>query len=399
MSREDQFTRSIGLSRDGNPSSVHTKGAGKTKSHYITASYGNPPRPSGLQTITTGSNEPITTSMKELDAIVEQFRNKHTTKARAIALITSILAFDFSKEEPSKDAALSQYISMLNTIEHLINKASKCGTHTASGLGNLTGEQHDEGMTSTDPKEEVVILSAGGRDKRRRGVLESDNDDADGEDDRTDDESNKRQRIFEKDMPWYQRESAARLTADPSCTKTRETLGIFKRDYATVKSWISYSQSAPRGFPATEWDHIIKGKPVDLDTVLSSLYYVSPVKENVGCVGRTEIVLGRTEPIRRVQTSGQWTSAWNATVKAYLFAFPHREDELRAYGDCINREFSSRVVTAHRKIILYDAAVRNEVGGGQSTLLTNPKFFSYIYYAGTNMCQLDKIRCDESAVV
>ena len=138
--------------------------------------------------------------MKELDAIVEQFRNKHTTKARAIALITSILAFDFSKEEPSKDAALSQYISMLNTIEHLINKASKCGTHTASGLANLTGEQHDEGMTSTDPKEEVVILSAGGRDNRRRGVLESDNDDADGEDDRTDDESNKRQRIFEKDI-------------------------------------------------------------------------------------------------------------------------------------------------------------------------------------------------------
>ena len=98
-------------------------------------------------------------------------------------------------------------------------------------------------------------------------------------------------------------------------------------------------------------------------------------------MGPTEIILGCIEPIRRVQTSGEWTSAWNATVKAYIFTFPHREDKLRTYGDYIGQEFSLKVVTAHRKIILYDAAVRNKVGGGQSTLLTNVKHFSYIYSA------------------
>ena len=32
-------------------------------------------------------------------------------------------------------------------------------------------------------------------------------------------------------------------------------------------------------------------------------------------------------------------SAWNATIKATMFAFPHREDELREYGDYMDREF------------------------------------------------------------
>jgi len=94
-----------------------------------------------------------------------------------------------------------------------------------------------------------------------------------------------------------------------------------------------------------------------------------------------EISLGRTEPSRRVQTSGEWTSAWNAAVKAYFFVFPHRETELRGYGDYIEREFSAKVVSAHRRIILYDVAVRNEVGGGSSILLTDRDQFSYIYSA------------------
>ena len=57
----------------GNPSTVHTKGAGKTKSHSIAVSDGSPSGPSGLQTTITGLNESITTIVKELDGIVEQF--------------------------------------------------------------------------------------------------------------------------------------------------------------------------------------------------------------------------------------------------------------------------------------------------------------------------------------
>ena len=124
-------------------------------------------------------------------------------------------------------------------------------------------------------------------------------------------------------MPWFQRESIARQTANPSCSRTREILTQFAGDYNIVKHWINVSHSAPHGFLAAEWENIIKGKPVNLDSVLSSLHHIAPVKENVGRVGSTEISLGHTEPSRKVKTSGEWTSAWNATIKATVFAFPH----------------------------------------------------------------------------
>ena len=63
------------------------------------------------------------------------------------------------------------------------------------------------------------------KDKRERRKSEPGDEDSDREDAGTDDESNKRQRIFEKNMPWYRREFSAQLTADSSCTKTREILG------------------------------------------------------------------------------------------------------------------------------------------------------------------------------
>ena len=149
------------------------------------------------------------------------------------------------------------------------------------------------------------------------------------EDEETDGASTKRPCILEKNMPWFHRETVARITANLSCLATWDILSQFAADFHSIKHWILSTQSAPRGFPSTEWDHIIKGKPVDLNVVLSSLHHVSPVKENIGRVGSTEISLGHTEPTRRVHTSGEWTSAWNATVKAYTFTFPHRENELK----------------------------------------------------------------------
>jgi len=115
--------------------------------------------------------------------------------------------------------------------------------------------------------------------------------------------------------------------------------------------------------------------------VLSSLHHISAPKENLGCVGSTEISLSRSEPSKKVQMSGKWTSAWNAAIKAIKFAFPHREQELRDYGEYIEGHFSAKVSSTHRKIILYDVAIRNEVGGGQNVLLTDIHCFSRFFSA------------------
>ena len=72
-------------------------------------------------------------------------------------------------------------------------------------------------------------------------------------------QSNKKQRIYESQMPWFSKEKCIRKSiTNPSCNKTRDILDIFQRDLAAVKRWIRCASSAPAGFPSTEWDALVK---------------------------------------------------------------------------------------------------------------------------------------------
>ena len=62
---------------------------------------------------------------------------------------------------------------------------------------------------------------------------------------------------------------------------------------------------------------------------------------------------------------------FHTTIKVIKFAFPHQEQELREYSEYIEGHFSAKILSSHQKIILYDVAIRNEVGGGKNTLLTD----------------------------
>ena len=195
-------------------------------------------------------------------------------------------------------------------------------------------------------------------------------------------QSNKRQKIYEFQMPWFSTEQQIRKSkVNCSCNKTREIIEVLQRDPATVKRWIRCATSAPAGFPSSEWDSLIKGESVNIDTVFSSLHHIHRVDESVGRVGTTEIQFGRPKPAARVETSGQWTSAYNLIVKATSFLFPHRYDELRQYGNYIEELFSAKSVSIHQKLFCYDAAVRYKVGQGQNILLTDREQFTQYYEA------------------
>ena len=183
-------------------------------------------------------------------------------------------------------------------------------------------------------------------------------------------------------MPWYSKEQRIRRSnLNTSCNKTRETLDIFQRDHATVKRWIKCASSAPAGFPNTEWDALVKGETVDIDTVFSSLHHIHSIDESIGRVGSTEIQFGRPKPAAKVETSGQWTAAFNLIVKATAFLFPHRYEELREYGDYMEELFSAKSTTIHPKLFKYDEAVRYKVGQGQNILLTDKSQFVRYYEA------------------
>jgi hypothetical protein len=84
---------------------------------------------------------------------------------------------------------------------------------------------------------------------------------------------------------------------DENRKKTREILRIFQQDITFTERDIQCSTTAPQGFPESEWRHIFCGEAVNLDIVFSNLHHIAPPKENVGCIGRTEITLGSTDPV------------------------------------------------------------------------------------------------------
>ena len=109
--------------------------------------------------------------------------------------------------------------------------------------------------------------------------------------------------------------------------------------------------------------------------------HIHSIDESVGRVGTTEIQFGRPKPAAKIETSGQWTAAYNLVVKATSFLFPHRYDELRQYGDYIEELFSAKSTSIHPKLFKYDKAVRYKVGQGQNILLTDRSQFTRYYEA------------------
>ena len=335
----------------------------------------------------------------QIETLIESFRTGNSTKTQTIIKINQILAGEQIGDERSKLDSLERYGNILDSIQTLSAESTKHGQRFVDPIlgkrkevvGNR-GERYEavDGNTARDSNpidfnDFVEKLSKKGSisehgDSNSGGESDDDKFGDDEPDERG--KSNKKQRIYESQMPWYSREQRIRRSnTNPSCNKTRETLDLFQRDHATVKRWIKCASSAPAGFPNTEWDALVKGETVDIDTVFSSLHHIHSIDESVGRVGATEIQFGRPKPAAKVETSGQWTAAFNLIIKATSFLFPHQYDELREYSDYMEELFSAKSIGIHPKLFKYDEAVRYKVGQGQNILLTDRSQFVRYYEA------------------
>ena len=83
-------------------------------------------------------------------------------------------------------------------------------------------------------------------------------------------------------------------------------------------------------------------RDIDIDTIFSSLHHIHSIDEGIRHVGSTEIQFGRPKPATKVETSGQWTAAFNLIVKVTSFLFPHRYDELRQCIVTTSKNFSQQ---------------------------------------------------------
>ncbi|RDB17081.1 hypothetical protein Hypma_001927 [Hypsizygus marmoreus] len=314
-----------------------------------------------------------------IEAIIEQYRISEISKASALIEILSHLR-STDTTPATQSIAFENYIGTIDTISSQSTEGLRRGQHAAAGL------RHDED-TAPDPSRHgsshltddavasflgsIVSDHSTGSSKRSRDFSsESDDSTSEEESSGTDRDERKKRSIKESKLPWHRRELKARKKGPLSCTKTRKLLKYFGRNTGKVKQFIKLAQSAPLGFPSSEWDNIIKGNPINLDIVLSTLHHIGAPAENIGRLGSTQIKLGAPEPTRKVQTSGDWTSAWNTTIKATIFVFRHRESELRDYADYIEGLFASKVTSSHSHVIAYDKAIRAET---ESNPLAEPK--------------------------
>ena len=214
-----------------------------------------------------------------------------------------------------------------------------------------------------------------GECKDLRRSHESDLSD-DGEDG---DKPTKHQKLIESDMPWYSHDKdSASGVIHSSSQDTHWLLRAYNHNIPKAKFFAKIAPKSPPGIPSSQWERILQGDAVDLNQVLASLHHVIPDEERTGRLGDTEISFGVAEAKKHVCTAAEWSSAWRRASKAISFAFPHWRDKLVKYGDYIKSEFSAKLVTSHQRVILYDIAVRNEVGAGQHVLLTDTHCFTQL---------------------
>jgi hypothetical protein len=295
--------------------------------------------------------------LRKLEEATESFRGGKTSKTDAVSSILNILQenTDVSLSQSQREATFDPYLTEILSIQSTFDESR--GPET-------TGTRPNHDHSSSDPSNLAPAV------RRSRDPQDSESDD-------DDEKPVKKQRLLESDMPWYTESGETSLSySNPSCKKTCGLLRAYNQDISKAKFFIKVTPDSPSGIPSSQWECILKGEAVDLNQIFTSLHHVVPEEERTSRLGDTEISFGVAEARKRVLTASDWSTAWRRASKAISFAFPHRRDELLEYEDYIELEFAAKVASSHHKILLYDVALRNEVGVGQHVLLTDHNWFS-----------------------
>ncbi|PPQ96749.1 hypothetical protein CVT26_010234 [Gymnopilus dilepis] len=394
--------------------------------------------PSSSSTIRTDPTQEVEQRviLEKLENILNRFRNGEIKKARTIADISIVLADSEFLSHAEEEATLNTYLAevdaeAISTLtrtrvtptrqpggfaiplpittghrfaeevgskgkgrveEEIFGYSGGASSGDNRGEWRGVGAREPERARVGDDRAGTVDRADGGRAIRvsDRGVEDGDRlervsriSDRDYGESSSGEEScggrRKRVRLTEEEMPWFDASRSA--SRNPSCIKTCELLKLYERDYSRAKFLVKSAPNAPLGFPVSQWDKIFRGEPIDLNQVASALFRPTVAEERTTRVGDAKISLGVAEPTRKVRSQSDWAAAWNSAVKAYRIAFPHRSDELQAYGDYIQGIFTAKDESVHPAVIHFDIGVRNHVGGGQTILLTDTHEFFSLYNA------------------
>jgi hypothetical protein len=138
---------------------------------------------------------------------------------------------------------------------------------------------------------------------------------------------------------------------------THELQDNYGRDPAYAKTILLGDQSRPE-FPSNLWEDVLANRFIDFNQIFGQICY--PVE--------------RQDDARQISEAKDWSYTWDKYEKAVLFAFPHRELELRQYRSHIEELFLA--LDATKNILQYDIRVRTRVAESGSLRLCDLYEFS-----------------------
>jgi hypothetical protein len=195
----------------------------------------------------------------------------------------------------------------------------------------------------------------------------------------------KKVKIDESAYAWVSGRRDKRAVLRDSLSKTLKLIEVYTIDPKATKRSLVNEPDCPE-FPDSEWKNIIAGRAVNLDAVLSGQLSTTHDDPKVEKFGELEITFGAVEPTKLVKNGGDWTIAWNRTVRATVYAFPHRLPELTSYGEYIVNLFSVTHPSVHSRVIAFDKAVRKRIGS-----VRNLELWDFDKFADLKIAHMDSI--------
>jgi hypothetical protein len=286
----------------------------------------------------------------DCNALVEEYRKGKVSKATVYVEIQSKLANVLGNDRARSDAAFESFIATIESHDSEVEMAARRAAAgnsrhlSASPAGSdIDGQQSDEEPTS------------------------------------------KRTKVNESAYAWVSGRKNKRITLSASLSKTLKLIDTYTADPKAAKRSLVNEPDCPE-FPDSEWKNIISGRAVNLDAVLSGQLSTTNDEVKIEKFGDFEVSFGAVEPTKIVKNGGDWTIAWNRTVRATVFAFPHRLQELTSYGEYIVNLFSVTHPSVHARVIAFDKAVRKRVGS-----VRNLELSEYEKFADLKIAHMDSI--------
>jgi hypothetical protein len=278
----------------------------------------------------------------ECNSLVETYRKGEASKASVYADIQSKLLATLGDDRSRSDAAFGSFIATIESLDSEVEAAARRGRLTA--LNPL----------QRSPSPPVSI--------------------PDGHESE-DEPASKKIKVDESTYAWVASRKDKHTALRDTLAKTLELIETYTIDPKATKRSLINQPDCPE-FPDTEWKNIIAGRAVNLDAVLSGQLSTTQDDPKVEKFGDLEISYGAVEPTKTVKNGGDWTIAWNRTVRATIFAFPHRIHELSSYGEYIVNLFSVTHPSIHSRVVAFDRAVRKRIGSVRNLELTDFEKFA-----------------------